>query len=251
MTDRPQGAPVWVELYAPDLEQAKAFYGGLFGWQLHNSGEEYGGYHMIMLGDDVVGGAMRSQDGMGVPSWCVYLGTKDIRTLAERAKQAGGEIHVEPMEVGDQGSMAFLSDSTGAALGAWQSDTVRIQATDRPGAPVWFELMTGNYDEALRFYREVFEWDVQPMGEQGVEYQYSTNGGGDDAVAGVCDASPFIPSKVPTSYWRVYFSVDETDAAIERIRELGGRLVDGPMESPYGRIATVEDDQGIQFQIVG
>ncbi|MBB1508403.1 VOC family protein [Tessaracoccus sp. MC1756] len=251
MTDTTlKGAPIWVELYAQDLPKAQAFYGSLFGWRFDNSGEEYGNYHMIMRADEVVGGAMVQQPDMGIPTWCIYLRTDDIRAMTERARQAGGEIHVEPMEIPGQGTMAFLSDSTGAALGAWQSDTVAIQAKDKPGAPVWFELMTGNYDAALEFYRDVFQWDVQPVGDQGMEWQYATNGQGDDAVAGLCDASEFVPSKVPVSYWRVYFSVADTDEAIGRIQELGGRLVDGPMDSPNGRVATVEDDQGVQFQIV-
>lgn len=47
-----------------------------------------------------------------------------------------------------------------------------------------------------------------------------------------------------------YFLVEDADAAIERIKELGGSVIDGPMDSPYGRIATVAGPDAAAFQIV-
>lgn len=244
----PAGAPTWIEVYVPDLAKAERFYGGLLGWKFNDMGEDYGHYNIVMLGDEVVAGAMTMDEGM--QALCVYLATDDVRALAGRARAAGGQVVVEPMDIPGQGSMAFLTDSTGAAVGAWQSPDVQFQARNKAGASVWYELMTSDYDAAKAFYSDVFGWDLAPMGEQGLPYQYSTDGEGDDAVAGICDAREIIPSQVPESFWRVYLGVPNTDEAVERVKELGGHLLDGPVDSPFGRVATVMDDQGVMFQLI-
>lgn len=78
--------------------------------------------------------------------------------------------------------------------------------------------------------------------------RYSTCGAGDDAVAGICDASSFLPART-TSYWRFYLGVADADVSAASIVENGGQVLDGPEDSPFGRFATVADPQGAQFQI--
>ena len=51
------GAPVWIDLGAPDLESAKDFYRELFGWNYTSTGEDYGGYLMVDVGVPVGGAA--------------------------------------------------------------------------------------------------------------------------------------------------------------------------------------------------
>src|ERR671924_865573 len=45
------------------------------------------------------------------------------------------------------------------------------------------------------------------------------------------------------------FQVDDVDAAVARVRELGGEA-DQPEETPYGRIANCRDDQGLRFDLL-
>lgn len=52
------------------------------------------------------------------------------------------------------------------------------------------------------------------------------------------------------SYWRLYIGVDNTDESLEKLKELGGTVLDGPEDSPFGRLATVQDPQGASFQII-
>lgn len=42
-TPWPVGTPCWVDLMTSDIGAAKEFYGGLFGWELVDQGEEAGG----------------------------------------------------------------------------------------------------------------------------------------------------------------------------------------------------------------
>ena len=45
-------------------------------------------------------------------------------------------------------------------------------------------------------------------------------------------------------HWRVYFAVDDADAAVEKVVALGGAVQRPPMDMPYGRHADVADPQG-------
>ena len=45
-------------------------------------------------------------------------------------------------------------------------------------------------------------------------------------------------------------AIPELLVAAERVRELGGALLDGPIDSPFGRVATVADPEGASFQII-
>ena len=54
---------------------------------------------------------------------------------------------------------------------------------------------------------------------------------------------------VPPS-WGVYFSVEDCDASVERVQELGGRLIVPPMDIPPGRFAVVADPAGAVFTVM-
>lgn len=94
------------------------------------------------------------------------------------------------------------------------------------------------------------EQSIEAVKDAGAPVRFATNTADDSkATAGLCDASSFLPEGVP-SFWRPYFLVEDADAAIERIKELGGSVIDGSMDSPYGRIATVAGPDAAAFQIV-
>lgn len=245
-----QGEPIWLELMTDDDTAADTFYGGLFGWTFEDTGADFGGYRIIMLDGRTVGGAMQidpQQMPGAQPSFALYLACDDIHETTSKVEQAGGTVLVPPMQIADQGWMAFYQDCTGAAIGAWQAgERIGFEARNTPGASSWYELMTDQYDKAQQFYRDVFGWDIHPMGPQGGEWQYCTLGEGENAKAGICDASQFVKGN---SYWRVYFDVTDTRQAADQVQEMAGKLLDGPEDTPYGLIATVTDDQDAAFQL--
>ena len=265
-----EGGPIWIDLSTHDIEAAVAFYRDMFGWDVAASGPEYGGYRMITAGGTSIGGMMSSLMGPDGPTdepqsptaWTVYLRTADIVSTSERTAGAGGVVVVPPMDVGPLGKMACVTDPAGAFVGFWQpGEFGGMEAVAGPGLPCWFECMSTDFDAALPYYRDVLGWDVHWMGEgddgapahvreqpADASFKYVTHGG-DDGVAGLCDASAWLPEGVP-SYWRLYLGVEDTDAAVERLRALGGSVLDGPLDSPFGRLATVADPQGAQFQII-
>jgi predicted enzyme related to lactoylglutathione lyase len=50
-------------------------------------------------------------------------------------------------------------------------------------------------------------------------------------------------------YWLVYFAVEDADAAIEKVKALGGSAIAGPYEMAMGKIAVVQDPQGAVFAL--
>ena len=62
------------------------------------------------------------------------------------------------------------------------------------------------------------------------------------------DASGFLPEGVP-DHWSIYWEVDDIDASVARVAALGGSVLDGPQDTPYGRMATVTEPTGTQFKL--
>lgn len=254
----PPGRPVWFDLGTHDLDGARRFYAELFGWEFVDQGPDFGGYQMIRKGQMFLAGAMSSMVGPDGPTtepqyptaWNVYLDVADIDAALARAQQHGGTVLVPAMQVGGAGSMALVQAPDGAVVGMWQADDFTGFETDMSqGTPVWVETLSKDYDRAVDFYTRVFDWQPAPMPSGGGAPRYATNGEGRDAHCGICEADGFLPEQVP-SFWRLYLQVDDVDASLERVEHLGGSVVDGPMDSPFGRLATVADPQGATFQVI-
>jgi len=246
----PVGAPCWIELFTSDVERGRAFYGELFGWTSDDPAEELGGYFTFYKDGIRVAGGMHNDGQGGTPdTWSVYLASDDVKATAEAATANGGQVVVEPLEVMELGSMLVVTDPGGAAIGAWQPGTHQGFGVHRePGAPSWFELHTRDYDTSVDFYRKVFAWDTHAVGDT-PDFRYTTLGEGDGALAGIMDASAFLPEGVP-AHWSIYFGVEDADATLARIVELGGSIVEPADDTPYGRLARAADPTGTQFKVI-
>jgi predicted enzyme related to lactoylglutathione lyase len=245
------GAPCWIDLYTSDPDRSRAFYGELFGWASAATGPEYGGYINFTKDGLAVAGAMHNDGQSGTPDlWSIYLATDDAKKTIDTAANAGGQVIVPPMDVGELGTMALLTDVGGAAIGAWKPALHKgFGVIDEPNTPGWFELHTRNFGESLDFYRDVFRWDVHVMSDT-PDFRYATLGEEENARAGVMDATGFLPEGVP-AHWSVYFRVASADAAIERAVGLGATTVVPAEDTPYGRLATLTDPTGAAFKFVG
>jgi uncharacterized protein len=244
------GAPCWIDLYTSDPERATDFYGSLFGWTKLDPGAEYGGYFLFQRAGKVVAGCMRNDGEQGVPdTWTIYLTTDDADRTAAAAREHGGTVLVEPMDVTENGRMAMVADPGGAATGIWQPRSVHgFEVRNEPGTPAWFELHTADYDRSVDFYRQVFGWDARTMSDE-PDFRYTTLGEGDDALAGIMDSSAFPPAGTPAA-WTVYVAVEDADAALGRVTELGGAVERQAEDTPYGRLAAATDPTGTRFKLV-
>jgi predicted enzyme related to lactoylglutathione lyase len=218
----PLGAPCWIDLTTSDTERSRAFYCELFGWTAEEPAEEFGGYFSFAKDGVLVAGCMSSQPGSEVPDvWSIYLAVDDARKTVDAAATHGGQV--------------------GAHRG--------FGVLNEPGAPSWFELHTRDYQATVTFFREVFGWDTHVMSDT-PEFRYTTLKHGESWLAGIMDASSFLPDGVP-AHWSVYFGVEDTDATLAKIVDLGGSIVMAAQDTPYGRLAAAADPTGAQLKLVG
>ena len=247
----PAGAPCWTDLWTSDVEASRHFYAALFGWEAQEPSAEFGGYFMFTRDGVPVAGGMSGPDGVPAANvWSVYLSTDDLDQTVAAATTAGGRLLTGPLPVADLGRQAVLADPTGARVGAWQPGTFPgFTVLDEPGAPSWFELFTRDHADALAFYRSVFGWDTTTVGDTD-EFRYATvrDPQGDGEIAGVMDASAFLPAGVD-SHWSVYWHVDDADATVRQTTALGGAIVQQATDTPYGRLATLTDPAGAEFKL--
>lgn len=246
----PVGAPCWIDLSSSDTDRSRAFYGELFGWASEQAGPEYGGYINFLHDGAPIAGCMAAQPQFGMAEgWSVYLATDDVAKAAEGTTAAGGQVAMPPVEVPGLGHMAFVVDPGGATVGLWQPIAHQgFRTYGEPGTPGWFELLTRDHDASVAFYRQVLGWDTHVAGDTD-EFRYTTLGEGDAALAGVMDASRFLPEGEP-AHWSVYFSVADADATIAAATRLGATLLQGPEDTPYGRLAALADPLGARFKLV-
>jgi len=233
-----------------DTARSRDFYCRLFGWTAEEPAEEFGGYFSFTKDGVLVAGCMGSQADAGTPDvWSVYLATDDAGKTVDAATASGGQVHVQPMAVGDLGTMAYVTDPGGAVIGIWQPGLhPGFGVLGESGTPSWFELHTRDYQASVEFYRNVFRWDTHVASDT-PEFRYTTMAHGGDWLAGLMDASDFLPDGVP-AHWSVYFGVEDTDAALARIVELGGSILQAAEDTPYGRLAAATDPTGARFKLV-
>jgi predicted enzyme related to lactoylglutathione lyase len=246
--DTSAGAPCWIDLSTSDTSAVRDFYTGLFGWTADEPDPEFGGYFMFNSGGVPVAGCMPAMPDAPADVWGSYLTVEDAQKTLEAATAAGGQVLAPIMVVGEAGTMAIVSDPGGASIGLWQPNQFPgITQVGAAGLPSWFELHTRNYDEDLAFYRDVFGWTTEVAADQ-PEFRYTMLNHDGNQLAGVMDASVWGPDE--PAGWNIYFWVDDADAALAKVTELGGSVVIPAEDTPYGRLATAADPKGAVFRIM-
>ena len=237
------GTPIWIELNTTDIDGARRFYAGLFGWESEEPNQEFGGYVNFTRAGSLIAGGMN----MGGAEWHVYLATEDATKTAEVAAASGAEVAQPVMDVGDMGRMAVLSDPGGARTGLWQAGRHPGFVTyAEPGAPSWFELHTSNFQGSLAFYRDVFGLESMVISDTD-EFRYAVLSASGQQVAGVADDSSHLAPGA--SYWRVYLWTEDVDASAAKVTELGGQVRRPAEDTPWGRLAEVSDPSGVVFSL--
>jgi uncharacterized protein len=245
------GAPCWVDVMSSDPDKTRAFYGELFGWTSEEPNPELGGYFNFGKdGTHIAGGMTNPGDGMP-DVWSVYLATRDAAKTAETATGKGSQVLAPVMDVMDLGTMAVITDPGQAVIGMWRPGTHKgFGFVGEPATPSWFELHTRDYDAVLPFYRDVFGVETRTEGDA-PDFRYTVLVAGGEDVAGIMDATNFLPDGVP-AHWSVYFgSVDnDTDKTLAKVIDLGGSIIQPAEDTPYGRLAQAADPTGALFKLV-
>ena len=246
----PNGTPCWIDLMVTDPAAAKAFYSGLFGWDIQDGPPEAGGYAMCLInGRPVAAISPKPEENLFPNTWSTYLAADDLEATVAKAKEAGSTFMMEPMDVMTAGRLAFGMDPTGAPYGIWQAgDHKGVGVYNEPGAVIWNELMTHDYEGAKAFYGSVFGYTYEEVGE-GFTYSTVKRASDGEVVAGLGEFGASTPAEVPPS-WTTYFMVEDCDASVAKAAELGASVLREPFDSPYGRMATVTGAQGEVFSLM-
>lgn len=243
------GVPSWVDLGTPDLEGARVFYAGLFGWTIPDADPEAGGYTLAQMRGRPVAG-LGPQQNPGPPYWTTYVTVDDADAASAAVTNNGGNVLVAPFDVMGLGKMGVFADPAGAVFAVWQPIMFTgAGVVNEVGAYAWSELMTTDVEGAKAFYNAVFGWGELSHGEPGQMGAYTEWKLGDRSIGGMMAKPPMMPAEVPP-FWGIYFLVADTDAAVAKVTELGGRVVVGPMDIEPGRFAGVMDPAGAYFNVM-
>jgi len=243
VTSYEPGTPCWVDVLTPDPERTELFYSGLFGWRAASrGGAARSGYTVLQMdGIDVAGLGEAAGDG-NAPGWSTYFASADVDATAERIVRSGGKVAVEPRSVVDAGRVCFGVDPTGADFGVWQAGRhVGAGLVDEPVSFAWNELRTPDAESAAAFYEAVFGWAGEPLGDD-PEFVYRVMAAGSRSCG--------IWQQGGLAQWSVYFAVEDPDAIATTAAELGGRVRREPTDTPYGRMAVLEDPLGAAFSVI-
>ena len=255
-----QGSNVWYELMTTDPDGAKAFYGSVVGWNIHDplpgDGQDY---RMIGRSDGgfaggVLGLTDEKQQHGARPIWLGYIGVDDVNAAVTKVESKGGKVLMPAFDI-PQGRIALVADPQGNPFYVMkpippegnpdaQSDVFSTTAEQRVG---WNELMTSDPAAARNFYGDLFGWtsdDFMPMGENG-EYRFFAHAG--TTIGAVCGEMGSGNSK-----WRYYIRVPSISDAVDAVKAGGGTVSMGPHEVPGGdHIIIGNDPQGAEFALVG
>jgi predicted enzyme related to lactoylglutathione lyase len=251
MAVEPEGTPCWADAMFSDVEGAKSFYGDVLGWTFGEASTEFGNYTEAYANGKAVAAVVPPMPGAEEQSaWCLYLSSPDVMATAARIRDNGGEVLMEPMEVGDFGSMLLARDPSGVVFGVWQAGTHEgFEAKAVPGAYCWAEVFTREPEKSDAFFPAVFPYTAQQMEIEEEEMDFRLFNIDKQPVLGRMKMTGEFPPEVPP-YINVYFTVEDCDAAVAKATERGGVLRFGPMDTPFGRFAALSDPQGASFSVI-
>jgi predicted enzyme related to lactoylglutathione lyase len=233
-----------------DVEGAKGFYGDVLGWTFGESSSEFGNYTQAYADGKAVAAVVPPMPGQdGQSAWCLYFASADADATARRIRENGGEVLMEPMQVGDFGTMLLARDPSGVTFGVWQAGVHEgFEVTAVPGAYCWAEVFTREPEKSDAFFPAVFSYNAQQMADEHVDFRVFRLGEGQPVLGRMRMTEDFPPEMPP--YINVYFTVEDCDAAVARATDRGGVLRFGPMDSPFGRFAALSDPQGAAFTVI-
>jgi predicted enzyme related to lactoylglutathione lyase len=182
----------WVDLGTTDPDNAKKFYGALFGWTFLDMPAGPETYTMCKLGEHdaaalyKMGPEMRGMP----PHWMSYLTVTDVDAITQKAIDNGGTALKEAFDVMDVGRCRWSRTRRSGDRAVAGEEARRRR--DRRGSRArlaWNELFTNDVDRASKFYIQTIGWQTESMdmGPMGAYALFKRPG--DDNNAGVNAAS--------------------------------------------------------------
>jgi uncharacterized protein len=110
------------------------------------------------------------------------------------------------------------------------------------GRFIWYELATTDVAAAKAFYTEVVGWGTRDASKPGIPYTLFT--AGEASVSGLMDLPQDARKMGARPTWIGYVAVTDVDAAVDRVKQLGGAVHVAPVDIlNKSRFSIVADPQ--------
>ncbi len=247
----PLGQIVWHDLFTPDVEASKRFYGDLFGFEYvieHSTDFVWGGGpgdYVLMSDGAAAHGGMVSMPQDERSGWLVYVAVDSADEAAARASVSGGTIARDPFDIPGVGRSCIVQDMHGAQIAPF----VPSHSFPAPsGMFVWAELFTPDPVAATPLYEAVLDWRVaSPDNRAKAAHRLFETPNG-DRVAGLSQSEQ--RGDLPTG-WVPFLAAPNLDEAVDRVVSLGTQPLGAPIALGDGRSAQVlRDPLGAIFGVV-
>ena len=218
----------YISVWTPDADRAAAFYGHVLGWAYDRQSHQ-------VTNTELPTGIWANT---GRPTlFCCYA-VADVQTARTAIAEAGGV----PGEIRqtDYGVLLDATDPQGAAFAVHQPIAGRKRPELNGSGPGELSYVTYEMPDSAGFrdfYSRVLGWTFEP-GRVADGWQVL----GAHPMAGAAGGSEH-PTTVPM------WTVADIDAAVARVREAGGTVLQEPARQPYGVTAECIDDQGGRFYL--
>jgi uncharacterized protein len=252
------GRFVWYELLTSDPKAAIAFYTEVVGWKTQPF-EGSNDYTMWVGSQGPLGGVMQLPEQakqMGAPPyWQANVEVANVDETVAEIKKLGGQVYVAE-NVPNVGRFAVIADPQGAVMAVF-TPSGKMESHDpvKAGEFSWHELYTTDHEAAFAFYQKIAGWERLGEFDMGPGMgKYLLWGRGGKQLGGMMTMPPSMKTPdgkpIPPS-WMYYITTPDLDAALERAKAKGAKVLNGPMEVPgKQRIVQLMDPQGAAFALV-
>jgi uncharacterized glyoxalase superfamily protein PhnB len=218
----------YIAVWTPDADRAAAFYGHVLGWTYDPATRQVTNTRAPI-------GIVEAPDRNTL--FCCYAVT-DLDGARESIAAGGGTSGA--VQEYDFGTVLDATDPQGAPFAVF----IPAPGTPRPelngAGPGELSYITYEVTDSAvfrSFFSRVLFWTYQPGRiEDGWQID------GTHPMAGVAGGGE---QSVTVPMW----TVADIDAAVTRVREAGGTVLQEPSSQPYGRMAECTDDQGGRFYL--
>ncbi|RDH77047.1 glyoxalase [Mycolicibacterium moriokaense] len=218
----------YVSVWTPDADRAAAFYAHVLGWRYDPQS------HQVTNTTEHIG--IYSVDGPPT-MFCCYA-VVDLDGASRAIVDAGGTV--DEIEQFDFGRLRGATDSQGMSFGVFEPNPGQPRPALNGTGPGELSYITYQVSDSAAFrafYSRVLFWTFEP-GRIADGWQVEQT----HPMAGVAGGST---EQVTVPMW----TVEDIDAAVARVREAGGTVIDEPTQQPYGKSALCTDDQGSRFYL--
>jgi predicted enzyme related to lactoylglutathione lyase len=118
-----------------------------------------------------------------------------------------------------------------------------------PGTFCWLDYITTEQPKAKEFYSGLFGWETEdmPVGEHSIYTMARVQGKDVAAISPMMDAA--VEAGVPP-HWNLYINVEDINAATEKAKELGAKVMAGPMDvMDAGKMTMIIDPSGAAINL--